>query len=55
MTRPNGHLWKLSAISEVNNFISRKLWIPTKRSFVKAKGRNPVPVKWLFNGKEEPD
>ena len=28
-------------------------WIPTKISFVKAKGRNPVPVKWVFRSKEE--
>ena len=25
----------------------------TKISAVKDKGRNPVPVKWVFNGKEE--
>ena len=45
MTRPNVHLWKISAISEVNNFLSRKACIPTKRSVVKFKGINPVPVK----------
>ena len=39
MTGPNGHLWKISAISEVNNFMSRKSWIPTKRSVVKSKER----------------
>ena len=33
--------------------MSRKAWIPTKRSVVKAKGRKPVPVKWLFKSKEE--
>ena len=53
MTRPNGHLWKISAISEVNNFLSIKAWIPTKRSVVKYKGRNPIPFKWVFKSKEE--
>ena len=53
MTRPNRHLWKMSAISEVNNFLSRKAWIPTKRSVIKAKGRKLVTVKWLFKIKEE--
>ena len=32
MTRTNRHLWKMSTISEVNNFLSRKAWITTKRS-----------------------
>ena len=27
----------------------------TKRSIVKARGRNTVPVKWIFNSKEEVD
>ena len=35
MTRPNVYLWKMSAISEVNNFLSIKAWIPMKRSVVK--------------------
>ena len=55
MMRPNGHLWKMSVISEVNNSLSRKAWIPTIRSAVKAKRRNPVPVKWVFKSKEEDD
>ena len=54
MTRSNGHMWKISAISEVNN-ISRKARIPTKRSVVKAKGRNPVPIKWVLKIKEKAD
>ena len=33
--------------------MSRKAWIMTKRSVVKAKGRNTVPVKWVFKSKEE--
>ena len=45
----------MSVIPEVNNFLSRKAWILTERSGVIAKGRNPVPVKWLFKSKEEPD
>ena len=55
MSRPNGHLWKISAISEVNNFLSSKAWIETKRSVVKVKDRNPVPIKWVFNITEESD
>ena len=55
MTIPNGHLWKVSAISEVIHFLSRKAWIPINSSKVKSKGRNTVPVKWVLNGKEETD
>ena len=55
MTRPNGYLWKMSAISELNHFLSRKAWIPKKRIVVKAKGINPVPFKWVFKNKEEAD
>ena len=43
----------MSAISEVNNFLSTKAWIPTKRSVVKAKGRKPVLVKGVLKSKEE--
>ena len=53
MTRPNGHLWKISEIYEVNNFMSGKAWILMKRSVVKEKCRNPVPFKWVFNCKED--
>ena len=45
----------MSAISEVNNFLSRKAWILTKRSVVKSKGIKPIPVKWVFKSKEEAD
>ena len=55
MMSPNGHLWRISAISEVKTFLSRKSWIPTKRSVVKDKSRKPVPVKWVFKSKEEAD
>ena len=45
----------MSAISYVNKFLSRKAWIPTKISVTKAKGRNPVPVKWVLKSKEQAD
>ena len=54
MSRLNVHLWGISAISEVNSFLSRKAWIPINRSKLKAKGRNPVPVKWVFKSKGYP-
>ena len=54
MTRSNGHLWKMSAISEENN-LSIEAWIPIKKIIIKEKGRNPVPVKWVFNSEEETD
>ena len=44
----------MSAIYEVKKFLSRKEWIRINRSKVKSKGRNPVPVRWVFNSKEEP-
>ena len=55
MTRPNGNLWKMSVISEVNDFLSIKAWIPTKRRVVKVKRRKPVPFKWVFKSKEKYD
>ena len=55
MSRPNGHLWKMSAISDLNNFQSRKALIPIQRIKVKSKSRKPVTVKWLFNSKEYPE
>ena len=45
----------MSTISEVNNFLLRKAFIPMKRSIVKEKVKKPLPVKWVFNIKEEPD
>ena len=53
ITRSNGHLWKMSAISEVKNFLSRKAWILIKKIILKANGRKPVLVKCVFNSKEE--
>ena len=44
MTMPNGNLWKISAISQANSFLSRKVWIPTKIIIIKDKARKPVPV-----------
>ena len=41
----------MSEISEVKKFLSRKEWITIKISIVKAKGRNTVPVQWIFNSK----
>ena len=55
MTRPNGHLWKMSAILEVNIFLSSEAWITTNISVVKAKYRKPVPVKWVFKSNKEAD
>ena len=54
MTRPNGNLQKMSEISEVNNCLSRKAYIPTKRSIVISKVRKPAPINCIFNSKEEP-
>ena len=33
--------------------MSKKSWIPTKRSVIKDKGRKPVPAKWVFKSKAE--
>ena len=51
MTRPNGHWWKMSVISEENDFLSVKAWIPTQRSVVKSKGRKLILVKWVYKSK----
>ena len=55
MSRKILNLWKMSAVSEINNFLSRKAWIPIKRSKVKAKRSKPVPMKWVFDSKEDTD
>ena len=55
MKIPIEYLWKMSEISEVNNFLTRKAWIPMERSVIKAKGRKLVPMKWVFKIKEEAD
>ena len=55
MLRPIGNLWKFSAVSKINNFISRKAWITIRRSTVKVKVSNAVPVKWVLNNKKDPD
>ena len=44
----------MSNISEVNKFFSRKAWMHIRRSEVKPKGRNRVPVMWVLNIKEVP-
>ena len=42
-------------ISEVNNFLYRNAWIPRNLERVRKKGRKPIPVKWVFKTKLEPD
>ena len=54
MSIPNGYLWKISAIYEVNKFMPRKAWITINRSIVEYKGRNTAPINWAFKSKEEP-
>ena len=55
MTRPNGHLWQIYAIQELNNFLLRKACILMKRRVVKSKGIEPVLAKWAFKSKKEAD
>ena len=55
MTRTDRNQYKMSVIYEVKKFLSRKVCITTKRSSVKYKRRNPVPIKWVFKSKEETD
>ena len=55
MSRTIAHLWKILVVSELNHVMSRKVWIQINRIPLKSKGRNPVPVKWVLNRKEEPD
>ena len=55
MIRPKGNVWKISAISELNNFLSRNTWTTMNRSVMKAKVRKPVTYKWVFKSKEDPD
>ena len=54
MSIPNGYLWKISAIYEVNKFMPRKAWITINRSIVEYKGKNTAPINWAFKSKEEP-
>ena len=45
----------MSDIFEGNKFLSRKAWIIIKIIKVKSKGRELVPVNWVFKIKEEHD
>ena len=54
LSMKRGRLWKFSMIAEVNNFLYRDAWIPRKLKGVLAKGRKPIPVKWVFKTKLEP-
>ena len=47
--------WRKSAIAEVNNFLKRESWKFIKKAIVKALGRVPIGVKWVFKIKHEPD
>ena len=40
-TRLNVIFWKISAISEVKIFMSRKEWIPINRRIVRSKCKKP--------------
>lgn len=41
------HLWEKSMTSEINNFVNRNVWIPTKLEKVRKMGRKLIPVtKW---------
>ena len=40
MTTPNRHLCEMSAIPEINNFLSRKEWITIKVSKVNPKRKS---------------
>ena len=53
MSRPSGHLCKMSVISEVNHFLSRKACIVINIITVKEKCIKPVPAKWVFNSNED--
>ena len=48
-----GNLWMQSMRSEINNFLYRKVWIPTKIEKVRKLGRKPIPVKWVYKVKDE--
>ena len=47
------NLWIKSMKSEINNFINRNVWVPTKLEKVRKLGRKPIPVKWVFKIKDE--
>ena len=51
--RPIGYLWKMSAVSEINNIISIKNLIPIKITTVKSKGRKIITILWAFKSKTE--
>ena len=55
MSRAIVHLWKISEVSEIKNFISRKAYIFIIRTTVKYKGMKPLPLKWVVKRKENPD
>ena len=50
-----GRMWKYSMIAEVKVFLYLDAFITRKLKRVLAKGRKPIPVKWVFKTKLEPN
>ena len=54
ITGPDKEFWIQAVKSEFGNFISRKSWIKTPRSEMKALGRKAIGTKHVFKIKTEP-
>jgi hypothetical protein len=51
---PESRKWIVAMKSEIENFIDRKVWTPTKLEKLRAR-QKPIRVKWVFKKKNEQD
>jgi hypothetical protein len=51
---PDCHAWTKAMRNEIENFLDRKVWTPTKLWKLRQ-GQRPIKVKWVFKKKNEQD
>jgi hypothetical protein len=51
---PDCHEWTKAMKNEIENFLDRKVWTPTKMWKLRQ-GQRPIKVKWVFKKKNEQD
>jgi hypothetical protein len=51
---PDCHEWTKAMKGEIENFLDRKVWTPTKLWKLRQ-GQRPIKVKWVFKKKHEQD
>ena len=55
LTSEDKKLWRMSAITEINNFLKRESWNFILKTIAREMGRKLIGVKWVFKIKNETD